>query len=120
MKPFRTLLRTSVGIFVSSLFAAAVVAGPGPEYWNRTGASPAPKAEAAKAKMPAGAKCEGCKTTPVWGRGDRSPAGKGPHYVVIGKKHECSRCAGAVATERSKVENDMTHNAECGPLLCCK
>lgn len=121
MKTSRTLIRTSVVIIASGLFAAGALAGPGPQYWNRPAAKSAPKSETApKAEAPVAGKCDGCKTTPIWAAGDRSPAGKGPYQQVIGKKHECGRCAGAVATERGTVKNTMTHNAGCGPLLCCK
>ena len=121
MKAPRTLLRTSAAIFVGGLFTAAALAGPGPQYWNRPAAKPVPKSEPApKAEAPVAGKCGGCKTTPIWVPGDRSPAGKGPYQQVVGKKHECSRCTGAIAAERSEVKNTMTHNAGCGPLLCCK
>jgi len=121
MKSLRTLLGTSATIFASGLFTAAALASPGPQYWNRLAVKPAPKPEAStKAETPVAGKCDSCKTTPIWVAGDRSPAGKGPFHQVIGKKHECGRCAGAVATARGAVKDTMKHNAGCGPLLCCK
>jgi hypothetical protein len=120
MKASRTGIRTSVVIFVSGLFAVAALAGPGPQYSNRPAAKPGAKSEAPKTEAPSAAKCDGCKTTPVWVMGDRVPAGKGVGLHVVGTKHECSRCSGAVATENGKVKNNMAHNAACGPLLCCK
>ena len=115
MKTTRNLIRSSVGIIVSGFFAAAVFAGPGPQYWNRPAAKPL------KSEAPTAAKCEGCKTTPIWGPSDRSPAGKGaPSARVIGTKHECARCAGAVASEHGKAKDSMTRDALCGSMLCCK
>jgi hypothetical protein len=117
----QTLLRTLVGISASGLLAAAAFAGPGPQFWNRPAATSAPKPDAPKTEVPATAKCDGCKTTPIWVFNDRGPAGKGtPAARVVGKKHECVRCTGALANESGKVKNNMAHNAVCGPLLCCK
>jgi hypothetical protein len=112
----RTLTRTSFGIIASSLIAAAALAGPGPQYWNRPAAM---KADTVKKDGPVPAKCDGCKTAPIWVMGDKAPAGKGVGLHVVGKKHECSRCTGAVVTENGRVKSDMKHNTACGPLLCC-
>src|SRR5687768_18910 len=95
----RTLIRTCVGIFVSGLFAATALSGPGAEYWIRP-AKPVTKPEAPKTEAPVVGKCVDCKTSPVWAFNNREPAGKGaPGARVVGNKHECARCSGAVVTE---------------------
>jgi hypothetical protein len=111
----QTLFRPFIGIKVIGLAAAAAFAGPPPQYGQRPAPQPAPKPAIA-----APAKCDGCKTAPMWAAGDRSPAGKGPYLRVSGTKHGCSRCVGAIATEAGRVKNSMAHNAGCGPLLCCR
>lgn len=112
----RTLIHSSIGVLVSGLFAAAALAGPGPQYWIRSAAKPAPKTEA-----PIVGKCDGCRTSNIWVVSDRGPAGKGvPGARITGTRHECARCTGAVASENGTVKNSMAHNAACGPLLCCK
>ena len=124
----RILIPSSLGFLVSSMFAAALLAGPGPQYWIRPTAPSAPKTEAAakagsapKAEMSAAAKCEGCKTTPIWVINDRGPAGKGvPGVRIVGSQHSCTRCVGTNVTEHGKVKSAMTPSAVCGPLLCCK
>jgi hypothetical protein len=118
----RILVQSSVGFLVSGVLAAALVAGPGPQYWNRPAAASAPKSEAAqKVETPAASKCEGCKTTPIWVVSDRGPAGKGvPGTRVVGSQHSCARCTGTNTVEHGKVKNAMIPNAMCGPLLCCK
>jgi hypothetical protein len=98
---------------MSGLFAAAAFAGPGPQLGSRSAAKPAPKAEAPAAK------CEGCKTTPIWAPGDRSPAGKGAFVRVVGTKHECTRAAGIVASEPVKVKDRMTRDVGLS-VRCCK
>jgi hypothetical protein len=124
----RMIVQSSVSLLVSSVFAAALLAGPGPQYWIRPTVASAPKAAAApkagvapKAEVPVVAKCDGCKTTPLWVVSDRGPAGKGvPGTRVVGSQHSCTRCVGINATEHGKVKSVMTPSAACGPLLCCK
>lgn len=115
-----TLLRSSLGILVSGACVAAAWAGPGPQFWK--GSSPAPgKAPAAKTHATAAAKCEGCKTTPIWVVSDRGPAGKGlPGARIVGSTHSCARCTGTIATQNGTAKDGMTHHVACGPLLCCK
>ena len=122
MKITRTLMRTSLGLFTSGLFAAAALAGPPPQFWNRPAAKPAAQVDApAKVETPAPAKCDGCERTPIWVSNDRSPAGKGaPAARVVGSKHSCSRCTGVTTAQNGKVKNNMTHAAGCAALLCCK
>src|SRR5688572_24929035 len=116
MKTTPNLMRSVAGIIVSGFFAAAALAGPGPQFWNRPAAKPAPKPDATTT-----AKCEGCKTTPIWAPSDRSPAGKGaPSARVIGTKHECGRCAGTLTREHGKMKDGMTRDAACVPIGCCK
>lgn len=122
MNACRTLIQTSVACAVSGFFAAVAFAGPGPQYWNRPAPKPAPKVEGAPTtEAPVTGKCDGCKTTPIWVVSDRGPAGKGvPGARIVGSIHSCARCTGTVATQNGKVKDGMTHNAGCGPLLCCK
>lgn len=120
MKTTRNLLHSSVGIILSGLLVAAAFAGPPAYMWDpQFRKTPAAKS-APEPKAPAAPKCDGCKTTPVWMMGDRLPAGKGVGLHVVGKKHECTRCTGSVASENGKVKNTMAHNAVCAPLPCCK
>ena len=124
MKTYRNLIQISVGCAVSGIIAAVAFAGPGPQYWNRSAPTPKAKAEAeavTKTEAPVAGKCDGCKTTPIWVVSDRGPAGKGiPGARIVGSTHSCARCTGTLATQNGKVKDGMTHNAGCGPLLCCK
>jgi hypothetical protein len=121
MKAPRILYRSSVAVLASGFFAAAALAGPGPQYWNRPAAKPAPKPEAPKTEVPIDGKCAGCKTTRIWVISDRGPSGKGaPGASVVGKKHECTRCTGSIATEKGKTTDTMKHDAACSPALCCR
>jgi hypothetical protein len=121
MKTQRTLIRSALGIFVSGIFAAAALAGPGPQYWNRPAATSAKKPDAQKIEAPVAGKCAGCTTSPIWGSNNREPGGKGaPSARVVGSTHSCARCTGSVATQNGKVKDGMTHDVGCGPLLCCK
>ena len=118
----RTLVQSSVGFLASGVFAAALLAGPGPQYWNRPAATAAPKSEAASnTEALAAAKCDGCKTTPIWVVSERGPAGKGvPGTRVVGSQHACVRCVGVNTVEHGKAKNAMMPGAACGPLMCCK
>lgn len=122
MKTSRTLVQAATGLFATSLFAALALAGPGPQYFNRTTAQPAAKpAPALKSEAPVAGKCDGCKTTTTWAIRDRGPAGKGvPGASIVGSQHSCARCTGAVVTQNGKTIHGMTHSAVCGPVLCCK
>jgi hypothetical protein len=118
----RTLVQTSAGMLVAAIFAAAAVAGPGPQYWQQMDSFRTDKAAKQKTEpRPAAAKCEGCKSTPIWVANDRAPAGKGaPSVRAGGSEHSCSRCAGNVATQSGKVKDGMTRAAPCTAMACCK
>ncbi|MDO8543656.1 MAG: hypothetical protein Q7S40_24715 [Opitutaceae bacterium] len=106
-----------VAILAAGAFTATLLAGPGPQYWNK---SPAP-APAAKPHPATTEKCPDCKTTTRWVIGDRGPAGKGVAGASIaGKTHECKGCAGVKVAEKGKVQDTMVHSQKCNPLLCCK
>ena len=66
MKTQRTLIRSTLGIFVLGIFAAAALAGPDPQYWNRPASTSAKKPEAQKTEAPVAGKCAGCTTSPIW------------------------------------------------------
>lgn len=116
----RTPLRTSVAIIASSLFAAAALAGPGPQYWNKTAPKPAEKPAPVKMDDHPAGKCGGCTTSRIWVVGDRGPAGKGVGLRVAGYSHSCTGCTGAITTTGGKTKSDMKHAAGCATLACCK
>jgi hypothetical protein len=118
----RTLIRTSVGLFASGVFAAAVSAGPSPQYWHQMERIRAENAAKQKTDAPSKVvKCEGCNTNPIWTANDRTPAGKGaPGARVVGYTHSCARCTGAVVTEKGKAKDGMTRAAACEAMQCCK
>lgn len=106
--------RTSLGLLASIIMAGSALSGPSPQFSTVPAAKVQPKV-AAKAK------CDGCKTTPIWAPGDRSPAGKGaPAARVVGTKHECTYCAATVVREKGSVKDTMVHKAPCQDLLCCR
>lgn len=116
-----TLIRTSVGIIASGLFAAAALAGPGPQYWNKSAPKPAEKPAPVKMEEHPTGKCDGCKTTPIWVISDRGPAGKGvPGSRITGYLHSCTGCAGKNVTENGKTRANMKHSDGCTKLVCCK
>ncbi len=87
-------------MIASSLFAALALAGPGPQYWNKTAPKPAEKAAPVKMDEHPTGKCGGCKTSPTWAVGDRGPAGKGIGVRVAGYSHSCTGCStGTMTTE---------------------
>ena len=116
----RTLIRTSLGILAGGFFAAAALAGPGPQYWNKTALKPADKPAPVKMDEHPTGKCDGCKTTPNWVVGDRGPAGKGVGLRVAGYSHSCTGCVGKIVTENGKTKGDMKHAPGCATLICCK
>ncbi len=112
----RTLLRTSVAIIAGGFFAAAALAGPGPQYRNGTASKPAPFT---MDEHPT-SQCGGCKTSPIRVVGDRGPAGKGVGLRVSGYSHSCSGCSVTMTAENGKAKSDMKHAAGCAKLVCCK
>jgi len=121
VKTSRTLLQAAAGLFATSLIAVVTLAGPGPQYFNRTTAQPAPKPAAApKTEPPVAGKCDACKTTTTWAIGDRGPAGKGaPGASITARSHECGRCSGTIDVAKATAKNSMTHAAACATMVCC-
>jgi hypothetical protein len=122
MKTSLNFLRIPMGLLASSILGTAAIAGPGPQFWNRPAAKSAQAAESASKSNPASpAKCDACKTSPIWGTNNREPAGKGAAGArLLGSRHECARCPGVVTMEKNQVNDRMTHNAACSQMLCCK
>ncbi len=119
-------------VLVAGLTSSAI-AGPGPQFWqqqDKIRAENAAKAKAAAqaakpAETPAMA-CANCKTTKVEEfSGTNGPGRFAPHYTVIGTKHECASCGGAVTTVRGNATNDMKANcpicakAKAANAACC-
>lgn len=113
--------RITATLLASGFFVAAALAGPGPQYWNKsTPAKPAEKPVPVKMDEHPTGKCNGCKTTPIWVIGDRGPASKGVGARVAGYSHSCNGCAGKVTTENGKTADGMKHATDCARLVCCK
>lgn len=90
----RTFLRPSIAIIASSLFAAVALAGPGPQYWNKTSPKPAEKASVPAAPMPhAVAACTDARLVSVTETKFIQANGRGPMRTVeVGKKLVCTSC----------------------------
>jgi hypothetical protein len=105
--------------FVGVTFAFA---GPGPQFWQNSGKSPA--AAPKTATLPATPACGGCKTEIVTEFASSLPNGKGtPRWTVVGNKHSCGGCVGTIATIRGKTSDTMNRTigacATAG-MLCCR
>lgn len=114
--------RISIAWLVSGIFAAAALAGPGPQSSSKSPPPAKPVEKTAPVKMdehPTG-KCTGCKTTPIWVIGDRGPGGKGVGARVVGYTHTCTGCVGKNVTENGKTKADIKHSESCAALNCCK
>jgi hypothetical protein len=111
----RTLIRNSVGVLASGLFATAALAGPGPENWNQGKAS-TPRA------------CTDARLVTVTETKPSLHNGRGPLVTtVIGRKLECTSCdtpmivmkrsahngRGAMAPVEIKGKHDCSKNG-CG------
>jgi len=112
-------LSTKLSIAVASAcflgaFAAAALAGPAPQFFQRTATS-------AKADSPAALACPSCKTTDIYVATQHGPAGKGTtEWTTVGKKHECAMCSGAIDSDKAGTADTMVRDAlKCGTKPCC-
>lgn len=128
----KNILRWDSALALVAGFTATAIAGPSPQYWQqmeilraenaKKPQSFAPATKPAETAMP----CGNCKTTKVEDFSATNISGKlAPHYTVVGAKHECATCGGAMATVRRKTTDDMTGNcpicakAKAAGTACC-
>jgi hypothetical protein len=106
--------------------AVATQAGPSPDFprqhFKTSGKAAPPRIAANRppadtAQMP----CEACKVTQLRAPRYRGPTSKGPvDWVVVGRRHACTRCGGAITTYEGKVRDEMPMNcATCRVAACC-
>lgn len=130
MNTARNLLRATVGIFVSGVFAAATLAGPGPDYWRHQGKAPGTTTSTPAAPTPEGvAVCTDARLVSVTETKFIQANGRGPmRSVEVGKKLVCTSCEtpmiamkpsghngrGAMAPVAIKGTHDCTKNG-CRP-----
>jgi len=119
-------------VLVAGLTSSAI-AGPSPQFWQQQEQLRAQNAAKAKAAAVAGKPvdasamvCASCKTTAVREFHAGNAGGKVPaRDEVVGSKHTCSACGGAVTTVRGNTTNDMTANcpicakAKAASAACC-
>lgn len=109
-----TVLTLAVGL-TSTAFA-----GPSSQFWDqqeRNRANLAKKAESAKPTDAPAMACAACKTTEV--RQDRTTGANGRLTVthdLVGTKHACATCGGAITVVHGKTTNDMKGNCP----ICAK
>src|SRR4051794_36537320 len=86
-----------------------VLAGPGPQYWNRTKPVTTTKdAAAVKPDATVTMVCGACKTVLIRDSRHIGPAGKGHEdWFTIGSKHQCDRCGGEIAVVQGKTTDSM-------------
>ena len=109
---------------VALSLTTSVVAGPGPEFWNRTKPITTTKeATAVKADATLAMVCTACKTVLIHDSRHVGPLGKGhDEWFVIGSKHQCGNCGGEISVVQGKTTDSMQHNCtKCGQsaAFCC-
>ena len=117
---FSSMLALAVGLSSSAL------AGPGPQFWAQQAKNQADAAKKTETAKPADASamaCTSCKTTEV--RQDRTTGANGRLTVthdLVGTKHTCDMCGGAITIVRGVTTNDMKSNcptcAKAAPGCC--
>ena len=129
----KTIQLSNNAIRLSAMLALAVglsssaFAGPGPQFWaqqTRNQAEAAKNREAEKPANPPAMACASCQTTDVREFHPGNAGGKVPaRNDLVGTKHECAMCGGAIAVIRGVTTNDMKSNcptcAKSAPG-CCK
>lgn len=111
-----------ISLLVAAGLASALLAQAGPpsDFFARM--QPKKQTVAAPAPVPTMPDCVGCKSEPI-----RQTVFRGPPHrshvesVVIGLRHECSACTGAIVVQRSNGTRDtMQHAPACAePAKAC-
>ena len=122
MKTRRILLALSAVALVLS--SASLIAGPGPQFWNRaTPVTTTKDADALKPDDTVVMVCGACKTVLVRESKHVGPAGKGSEqWFTIGTKHQCGHCGGEMSVVKGKTTDSMQHNCTMcgeGAAFCC-
>ncbi len=114
-------------LLAAALFAGLAtlsIAGPGPQYWNRT--KPVTTEKDVAALKPGDTVmqvCSACKTVAISEYKSAFANGRPPlRWMVVGSKHECEMCGGAITTVNGKTTDSMQHNcSKCGEgaAFCC-
>ena len=107
-------------------FASSTFAGPSPQFWaqqEKNRADNAKKSESAKPAITPAMTCAACKTTEV--REDYPSGARGmitQSHDLVGTKHSCATCGGAITVVRGTTTNDMKGNcpicAKAAPGCC--
>ena len=119
-----TLLGAGSLLAISVASNSPVIAGPGPQFWNPTKPiTTAKEAAAVKPDATMAMVCSACKTVLVRDMRHVGPLGKGhDEWFVVGTRHECDRCGGAITVVKGKTTDAMQHNCSvCGEsaAFCC-
>lgn len=117
---FSSMLALAIGL------SSSAFAGPGPQFWAQQAknqANAAKKAEPAKPADPSAMACVTCKTTDIREFHSSQAGGKIPaRSDIVGSKHECAMCGGAVTVVQGVITNDMKSNcpmcAKAAPGCC--
>ena len=117
-----TKLLLAITLFAG--LATISIAGPGPQFWNRTKPVTSAKDTAAVQPADAGMKaCSACQTTALTEFKSEQSNGRPPQRLVnVGSKHECSHCGGAITTINGKTTDTMGRNCKMcgeGTDFCC-
>ena len=116
--------RLALVVAVLGISTASLIAGPGPQYWNRaTPVTSTKEADALKPGDTAVMVCGACKTVLVRDSRHVGPPGKGyEQWFTIGAKHKCDHCGGEMSVVRGKTSDSMQHNCSMcgeGAAFCC-
>lgn len=112
-------------IQVSLLIAAGITgalivhAGPPSDFFARM--QPKKQTVTAQAPAPAVPDCAGCKLEPVRQTVFRGPPNRSHvESVVVGARHECAACTGAIVARQGTATRDSMQRAPaCAAKSCC-
>ena len=120
-------MKASKLLLAAALFtglATLSIAGPGPQYWNRT--KPVVTEKDVAALKPGDSVmqvCGACKTAAISEYKSANSNGRPPlSWMVIGSKHDCEHCGGSISTVNGKTTDTMQHNCSMcgeGAAFCC-